>query len=66
LPFRLHVADGTGYDVRHPELLLVTALSAHIGVPPDPPDRIPERAVTVAIGQVTRLETLPGDGKQAG
>ena len=48
IPFRLHVADGSFFDVRHPELLLVTMRSAFIAIPGDPPGGIPERAVTIA------------------
>ena len=69
VPFRLHVADGAFYDVRHPEMLFLTASSAHIGVPADPPGGLPERAVLIAMGHISRLEELlapasPGTGQQ--
>ncbi len=59
LPFRLHVADGSSYDIRHPELLWVTARTAYVGLPSDAPGLVPERAVTIALGHVSRLEELP-------
>lgn len=69
VPFRLHVADGSSYDVRHPELLMVTMRAAYIGVPPDPPGLLPARAVVISLGHVSRLEELPavtppGNGQQ--
>jgi len=69
IPFRLHVADGSSYDIRHPELLLVTLRAAYIGVPADAPGLVPERAVTISLGHVSRLEDLaaplsPGNGQQ--
>jgi hypothetical protein len=59
VPFRLHVADGASYDIRHPELLWVTARAAYVGIPADAPNLIPERAVTIALGHVSRIEDLP-------
>ena len=32
-PFRLHVSDGTVYEVRHPELVIVALGSAVVGMP---------------------------------
>ena len=31
-PFRLHVSDGTTYEIRHPELLMVALASAVVGL----------------------------------
>jgi hypothetical protein len=31
--FRLHVSDGTVYEVRHPEMLMVALASAVVGLP---------------------------------
>ena len=59
LPFRLYVADGSSFDIRHPELLFVTARSAYVGLPADPPGLLPDRAVTIALGHVSGLEELP-------
>jgi hypothetical protein len=69
LPFRLHVADGSAYDIRHPELLWVSLRAAYIGIPAAAPGLV-ERQVVIALGHVSRLEELPepatspGDGQQ--
>ncbi len=57
LPFRLHVSDGSSYDIRHPEMLWITRRTAYVGIPGEGP--IPERAVTIAMIHVSRLEELP-------
>jgi hypothetical protein len=69
VPFRLYVADGSAYDIRHPELLLVTSHSAHVAIPPALSGMIPEHAVIIAMDHVSRLEKLPtsatpADGQQ--
>ena len=66
VPFRLHVSDGSAYDIRHPETVLVTRRAAILSVPDDP-GHPAERAVTVAMVHINRLEELaakpaPGDG----
>jgi hypothetical protein len=66
VPFRLQVADGSSYEIRHPELLWVSPRAAYVGIPATVPGLI-ERAVTIALGHVSRLEELPsalapGDG----
>ncbi len=59
IPFRLHVSDGSAYDVRHPETILVGRRAAVLGVPDDP-HQPAERFVTVALIHVSRLEELAG------
>ena len=36
VPFRLHVSDGTVYEIKHPELLMVSMESAIVGLPAPP------------------------------
>jgi hypothetical protein len=68
VPFRLHVSDGTVYDVRHPELLMVAVASAVVGVPSTglPLPQV-ERYEVVDLRHIVRLEPLEataatGDG----
>jgi hypothetical protein len=65
VPFRLHVSDGSSYEVRHPEMVLVTRRAAVLAVP-DNPTQPAERVVIVAMVHVSRLEELTsaagGDG----
>jgi hypothetical protein len=55
----MHVSDGSSYDVRHPDSVLVSRRAAVLGVPDDPTQPA-ERLVTVALVHVTRLEELAG------
>jgi len=64
IPFRLHVSDGASYDIRHPEMVLLTRRAAYIGVPAE--DLIPEKAVIVSLIHVSRLEELPAGSKSTG
>jgi hypothetical protein len=58
VPFRVILTDGTVYEVRHPELLLLGKRSAVIGLTGDPADTIYDRSVTVALLHITRIEPL--------
>jgi len=64
-PFRLHIADGTTYDVRHPEMLMVTRNAVVVGILDQPengnsgPAYPPiERSTTVDLFHVTQIEEL--------
>ncbi len=59
-PFRIQVSDGTFYDIRHPELVMVGVESLVIGVPVVG-KKIPlyERTEKVALSHVVKL--LPVD-----
>jgi hypothetical protein len=35
LPFRIHVTDGTTYEIRHPEMMVVDRSKALVFFPPD-------------------------------
>jgi hypothetical protein len=71
VPFRVVTSDGTVYEVRHPDMLLVTAPSVVVGYPnPQAPDQA-LRFDIVANDHVIRLETIreealqgpPGNGQ---
>jgi hypothetical protein len=64
-PFRLYVSDGGTFDIRHPEMLMVTRHSAIVGMletgeDGDSGQRYPsiERATTIDLLHVTRVEEL--------
>jgi hypothetical protein len=58
VPFRLHVSDGTVYEITHPELLMVAPGSAVVGLPGSYPFPQVERYEIVAMGHIVRLEPL--------
>jgi hypothetical protein len=71
LPFRLHLADGGVFDVRHPEMLMMAPAYLVVGVPAASGPPLTERVITLALGHVAQLEPLAGapapkDGQQGG
>jgi hypothetical protein len=58
-PFRLHVSDGTIYEIRHPELLMVSPRSAIVGLPPKEKTAAQvEDYEIVDLRHIVRLEPL--------
>jgi hypothetical protein len=57
-PFRLVMTDGTGYEIRHPDLLWVGRRSAMVGLTGDPGHTYYERSVKVDLLHVIRLEPI--------
>lgn len=59
-PQRLHVSDGSSYDVRNAELCMVGVHDLFLGFPsPDDPDLAFNRYVIIALTHVTRVEPVP-------
>ena len=56
-PFRVVTSDGTTYDIRHPDLVIVGLGSAYIGYP-DPHTGLAARVDIVATRHIIRLEQL--------
>jgi hypothetical protein len=56
-PFRLHVSDGSSHDIGHPAMILVTRRSAILALPGDP-TQVAERALTIAMVHVSRIDEL--------
>jgi hypothetical protein len=56
VPFRVVTSDGTIYEVRHPELVLVSLASVVIGYPAPEDPRNASRYDIVSMRHVVRLE----------
>lgn len=59
-PFRVHVADGRSYDVRHPRTNLLAQTFIKIGIP-EPGSTDPwscDHTEYVALAEITRVEPL--------
>jgi hypothetical protein len=57
VPFRIHVTDGTIYDIRHPELVKVGMTKADIFFPKDDtPHAVVLRRESVALVHMVRIE----------
>lgn len=57
-PFRLVMTDGTGYEIRHPDLLWAGKRSVMVGLTGQPGRTFYERTVKVDLLHVIRLEPL--------
>ena len=60
-PFRISLSDGQQYDVRHPDIAIVSRSTGLLGIPgPRGSDGPVERVVTCALVHITRMEVLNG------
>ena len=60
-PFRISLSDGKQYDVRHPEIAIVSRSTILLGIPgPRGPDGPVDKVVTCALMHITRMEVLDG------
>lgn len=62
-PFRLQVTDGTAFDIRHPEMLMVTRHAVIVGIlgaGENGDDAYPqiERSSTLDLLRITQIEEL--------
>ncbi len=58
-PLRLTLTDGTAYEVRHPDLLMVGRSHVVVGVPAaDEPDAVFDRAIYIDLLHIMQVEPL--------
>ena len=58
-PFRIHLMDGSSYEVRHPDLVMPGARSVAVGLPGGTlPEGVYERIIILALVHITRLEPI--------
>ncbi len=57
LPIRVYISDGSSYDVRHPEMMLVARMEVVIAIDPGN-DNVPERSAYCDPMHITRIEPL--------
>ena len=63
-PFRLHLSSGEIYDIRHPEMMLLSRNSITIAIydeGDEPGDVLPAREVFVSPLHVTSAEDIPAE-----
>jgi hypothetical protein len=58
VPFRIHLSDGTSYDIRHRDFLMVGKRSLLVGMSHNPDDPFYDQYQTVALIHVVRMEPL--------
>jgi len=57
-PFRMHLTDGTAYDVLHPEMVLLGRRSLVLGFASRPEQTLCERTVDIDSLHIVRMEYL--------
>jgi hypothetical protein len=57
-PFRIHLADGTTYEIRHPELVLVGTASAIVAFPDPERPGLYRSWEIVDLRHIGRLERI--------
>jgi hypothetical protein len=59
VPFRIHLTDGSSYEVRHPDLVMPGARSVAVGLRGGTlPEGVYESIVILALVHITRLEPI--------
>ena len=57
-PFRIQMASGQSFDIRHPEMILVGRTSVRVYFPPDAPGDSGERWKEVSLMLMETIEPL--------
>jgi hypothetical protein len=64
-PFRLHLSDGTKFDIRHPEFAIVTRSKVVVGVPEiGGPQGLAQRTVDCSLLHITHISDVNGGTKR--
>jgi hypothetical protein len=58
-PFRIHVSDGTSYEVKHPDQIMVGRRSSHVGLSRNGEGPFQKIAIVANI-HIARIEPLGG------
>lgn len=56
-PFKIHLSDGSHYDVLNHDMAMISRNSIDIGIHPDP-EGIAERIIRCAILHISKIEEL--------
>ena len=59
-PFRVHLSDGSAYEVRQPEMVLVMQREVIIALP-KPGEQFPKELVYCDLLHITRVEPMDGN-----
>jgi hypothetical protein len=59
IPFRLHLSDGTAWDVTDRNQAYVDMLYVSVGINPDSETGLFRKSIRISPNHVTRLEPMP-------
>lgn len=60
VPMRIHLTDGTTYDVRHPEMAFITRTTVEIGLEEKEGSGVADQVMYCSLVHVVRVENLDG------
>lgn len=63
-PIRLHLTDGKSFDIRHPDMVILTNRSIEIGVPIRAGSKIAQQVHYCSLLHVVRTEVLNGKSRR--
>jgi hypothetical protein len=66
VPFRMYLTDGSIYDLRHPELIMVGKRTAVVGVTANPQQKYFDHVVDVDLLHIVRVEAIEASAKTNG
>lgn len=64
VPIRIHLTDGTTYDIRHPEMAFLTRSTVEIGMEEQPGSGIADQVMYCSLVHVVRVENINGQHVQ--
>ena len=65
-PLRITMTDGKTYDIRHPDLVMVSRGRVDIGVPMEPGGYVMERVEHCSLLHIVRVEPIAGAAASPG
>jgi hypothetical protein len=63
LAFRVVMSSGQSYEIRHPEMALLTRNALVVAQPSNGADNLPEYAAVCAVPHVASAEYIPADSR---
>ena len=60
VPIRIRLSDGTYYDVKHPEMALITRSTVEIGIEEKEGSGIADQVVDCSLVHIVKVENLNG------
>jgi len=61
VPMRIHLSDGSHYDIRHPEMVIVSHTVVSVAVYGKDDTSLPENVIFCDPIHITRLEPINGN-----
>jgi hypothetical protein len=59
VPLRIYLTDGKTYDIRHPEMAMITSREVYIGSETAPGSGVAKECDLVSLLHVVRVEQIP-------